>query len=38
MFGKCHAGAIGVLCTLAMTACGGGGREARSPHPQPGSR
>ena len=33
MFGKCHAGAIGVLCTLAMTACGGGGAQ---PPPAPG--
>jgi cytochrome c peroxidase len=36
MFGKCHAGAIGVLCTLAMTACGGGGAEGSQPPPAPG--
>ena len=31
MFGKCHAGAIGMLCTLAMTACGGGGAARSQP-------
>jgi cytochrome c peroxidase len=36
MFGKCHAGAIGVLCTLAMTACGGGGAGGSQPPPAPG--